>query len=373
MGTVTKIEGVRGVRWRAQVRRAGRKSIAKTFDTRKEAEQWARRVEAGLDDQRTQAASGEMTVQELVEEYRRLRVELGRPVPETTNTHYMLAHLVEDLGPERVIDLTPARLAAWARARHEQGAGGYTVNMELSQLGTVIRHTAAFLQVVLPDVVGAARPLLHYGQLITGGTKRSRRPTEDELQRLLQWLDGQSSVVADAVRVSAITGMRRSELARIQWADVDAQRRAVLVRQRKHPRRIEARDEWVPLLGQSWEVVQRQPRTAERIFPASPEKMTDLVTAGTRELGIPDLHLHDMRREATSRLRDLGFDAEARKAIVGHRSDAVHERYVAVNLDALHQQYDAAARGKPPRPARPRTAPARRRASTETPPASDDS
>lgn len=372
MGTVTKIEGVRGVRWRAQVRRSGRKSIAKTFDTRREAEQWARRVEAGLDDQRVQAASGDMTVEELIDEYRRLRVELGRPVPETTNTHYMLAHLVEDLGPERVIDLTPARLAAWAKARHEQGAGGYTVNMELSQLGTVIRHTGAFLQVVLPDVVGAARPLLHYGQLIGGGNKRSRRPTEDELQRLLQWLQGRSPVAADAVRVSSITGMRRSELTRIQWADVDAAQRAVLVRQRKHPRRIDARDEWVPLLGDSWEVVQRQPRTGEKIFPISPEKMTDLVTAGTRELGIPDLHLHDMRREATSKLRDLGFDAEARKAIVGHRSDAVHDRYVAVNLESLHAQYDAA-QGKPPRPARQRKAPARRRASTETPPASDDS
>jgi integrase len=250
--------------------------------------------------------------------------------------------LVEDLGPERVADLSPQRLARWARTRHEQGAGGYTVNMELSQLGTAIRHTGAYLQVPLPDVVGVARPLLHYGQLITGGGRRTRRPTEDELQRLLAWLDAHRGCeVGDAVRMAAITGLRRGELVRIVWADVDELRRAVLVRQRKHPRRIEARDEWVPLLGDSWAIVKRQPRVDARIFPVSAEKLTDSVTAGTKALGIPDLRLHDMRREATSALRKRGFDADARKAVTGHRSDAVHERYVAVSLESLHEQYAA--------------------------------
>ncbi|MGL5785134.1 MAG: hypothetical protein ACRCYZ_06775 [Alphaproteobacteria bacterium] len=74
----------------------------------------------------------------------------------------------------------------------------------------------------------------------------------------------------------------------------------------------------------------------------SKEKLTDLVTAGTRALGIPDLRLHDMRREATSALRDLGFDKDARKKITGHRSDDIHERYVAITLESLHEQYEQA-------------------------------
>ena len=37
-----------GDRWRAQIRRPGSKSIWKTFDTKKEAEQWARRIAAML-------------------------------------------------------------------------------------------------------------------------------------------------------------------------------------------------------------------------------------------------------------------------------------------------------------------------------------
>lgn len=334
-----------GDRWRAQVRRAGHKSIARTFDTRREAEEWASKVEVAL--KGGKGVSATMTVRELIAHYRTARDDLGRPIQPESNTHYMLAHLDEDLGPELLEDLTPKRLAKWAVMRKGQGAGAYTVNMELSALGTAIRHTASFLNLTLPDVVGAARPFLHYGQLIGGGNRRTRRPTEDELTRLLAWLQERSPVIADAVRVAAITGLRRGELARIAWADIDDQKRAVLVRQRKHPRRIEARDEWVPLLGDAWTIVQRQAKVDGRIFPVSREALTDNVTAGTRALGIPDLRLHDMRREATSRLRELGFDADARKAVTGHRSDEIHSRYVAVSVEELHDRYAAATQGKP--------------------------
>lgn len=345
-----------GDRWRAQIRRPGRKSISKTFDTKREAEQWARRTEAAMDEQHGAAVNADITVLELVREFRRMRDELARPIDPTSNTHYMLEHLVEDLGAERVRDLTSDRLVRWARERKQQGAGGYTVNMELSQLGTVIRHTSGFLRVSLPDVVGAARPLLSYGQLINGGSKRTRRPTADELASLLPWLDQRNPVIGDAVRVAVITGMRRGEIARIQWGDIDEQRRAVLVRKRKHPRAVEAKDEWVPLLGDAWAIVKRQPQSLDgRIFQISREALSDAVTAGTRALGIPDLHLHDMRREATSALREMGFDREARKAITGHKSDEAHDIYVSVSLESLHEQY-AAAQGKQPRRPRPRKA-----------------
>lgn len=351
MSSVLPING----RWRAQVRRAGQKSISKTFDTKKEADAWARRVEAGLDEERPRLVAEEMTVEQLVTQYRRVRADLGRPIEATTNTHYMLEHLAEDLGPVKLAALTPQRLADWARMRHSQGAGGYTVNMELSQLGTAMRHTASFMQLRLPDVVGDARPLLHYAQLISGGGRRTRRANEDELTRLLEYIRPRNPVVAAAVEVAAITGMRRGELARIQWADVDELRKAVLVRQRKHPRRIEAVDEWVPLLGDAWAIIKAQPRVDARIFPASREAMTDNVTAATRALGIPNLHLHDMRRVATSRLREQGFDQHERKKITGHRSDEAHEIYIDVTLESLHQKH-AAVQEKPPRQPRQRKA-----------------
>lgn len=362
-----------GERWRAQIRRKGYPSQARTFDTKKEAEAWARKVEHGIDTGQTRADLEDMTVGDLVAHFRKMRMDMGQPVRPDSNTRYMLDHLEEDLGHRRLRDLTPADMVSWARHRQGQGAGGYTVNMELSLLGTCIRHVAAYHRVQLPDVVGQARPLLHYAQLISSEARRDRRPTEDELGRLLTWLDGRNRIVADAVRVSAITGLRRSELARIVWEDVDPATRSVLVRKRKHPRRREARDEPVPLLGEAWDIVQAQPEPHKgRVFPVSVETLTDCVTAGTRELGIPDLRLHDMRRHATSTLRELGFDDHARMRVVGHRSEAVHARYVAVDLEAVHQQYAAATRDRPRRLQRQPPASDHPPAATESPPPPGD-
>jgi integrase len=134
----------------------------------------------------------------------------------------MLDHLAQDIGGEKVSNLTPARLAKWAAERKEQGAGPFTVNMELSALGTLLRHTASFLNVQLPDVVGAARPLLHHLQLIGAGSRRTRRPNEDELAAVLKHVEERDPIVADAMRVAAITGLRRGEVVRkLRWADVD--------------------------------------------------------------------------------------------------------------------------------------------------------
>lgn len=332
-----------GEKWRAQVRRRNHKPQTRTFPTKKAAVEWARAVEAAIDAGIAPKATAVVRLGHLIREYRRLREEGGREIDPTTNVWYMLQHLEEDLGAERVTDLTPDRMVRWARMRKEQGAGPYTVNMELSCLGTTLRHAASFLGLQLPDVVGQARPLLLHLQLIGGGARRTRRPSEDELQAVLAWVQERDAVAADAMRVAAVTGLRRSELVqKLRWDRLDADQRAALIVQRKHPRRQLARDEWVPLLGDAWAIVQRQARTDERVFPVSPEKITDLFTAATRALGIPDLRLHDLRHLASSRLQELGFDDVERMAVTGHRSVGMNARYTHPTPEHLHAKFEAA-------------------------------
>lgn len=339
MASIIKI----GEKWRAQVRRKDHKPQTKTFRTKREAEEWARALESRIDSRAEPKAAASLKVGDLIREYRRIREEGGRAIDPTTNTSYMLQHLEDDLGHEQVTALTPARLAKWASARKTEGAGPWTVNQELSALGTVLRHAASFGNLTLPDVTGQARPLLLHLQLIGAGVRRTRRPTNDELQAVLDYVHARSAVTADAMRVAAITGLRRSELVlKLRWDRLDEAKRAALIVQRKHPRRIEARDEWVPLLGDSWEIVQRQARIGDRIFPISPEKITDLFTAATRALSIPDLRLHDLRHLASSRLQELGFDESERMAITGHRSAAMNQSYTHPTPEHLHAKFDAA-------------------------------
>lgn len=343
MASILKVNG----RWRAQVRKRG-KSLARTFDRKSDALEWAAKVEAGIATTgRAAPEPDRLTIGKVIEEYRRLRLESGRPVDPAGNEHYMLEHLAEDLGGYAVASVTSKRLVEWAQHRRGQGAGPYTINMELSKLGTVLRHVASFEDITLPDIVGTARPLLHHLQLIGGGNRRSRRVEGDELDRLLEHFASRPQI-ADALQVLAITGLRRGELCKMKWADLDPQRRAVLVHQRKHPRQVQARDEWVPLLGDAWDIVQRQPKSddVDLVFNLHPQTLTRAFTDACRDLGIPGLHLHDLRREATSRLRELGFDPDERRRVTGHRSERIHERYVEVRLEDLHEKFDQAKGGR---------------------------
>jgi integrase len=291
-----------GPGWRALIRRKGHKSICKTLPTKAAAEAWARIVEAGLDAGKSVAAIQGVRVGELIEVYRGLR-EKVRPILDTSNEHYMLLHLAEGLGDMAAEALTIDDLIAWCAQRAEEGAGPYTLNMEVSKLGTVLRYAAAAKRLTLPDVIGQARPLLSHTGLIGGGNLRTRRVTEDELVRLLEAV---SPWMADVVVFAVATAMRREEIVRIAWADLDAKKKLVVIRDRKHPRKKRGNDEWVPLLGVAWEVVQAQPRREERIFPRHPQTISKAFKAACDKLGIADLHFHDLRHEGTSRLFESG-------------------------------------------------------------------
>lgn len=353
MASVTLIRG----KWRALVRLAGHPPRSKYCATKGEAETWGEAVEAAL---RGAVRRREMTVADVIADYRKLRLDAGRPIAPENNEHYMLNGLERDLGDEPVSALDPSRLQRWAVVRRADGAGPYTVNMDLSKLGTMLRYVAASAGVDFPDVVGRARPLLHHLQLIGGGNRRQRRVLDDEFAALLDFF-ADRPVVQDLLRVARITGMRRGELVRITWADLDAKHRAVLVRKRKNPRATRARDQWVPLLGEAWRIVAAQTKRDERIFPLHPQTLTKAFTDAVRVLGIPDLHLHDLRHEASSRLQEAGFDVSQRMAILGHETERQNVRYTHPDLTVLHRKYDSAQRpGKQPRRARPQK-PARHR------------
>lgn len=332
-----------GGKWRALIRRKGHPSYCQTFPTKAQAQVWARGIEADIDRGRALAPKAVLgrvvLVSDLIDTYRKLR-EKSRPIADTSNEHYMLKALQRRLGGLDAALLAPADLVAYAEARRdEDGAGPYTVNMDISKLGTVLRLAGVHLKITLPDVVGQARPLLAHMHLIGGGGKRERRPAEDELMRVMQWLREQRGrVYADAVQFAVVTAMRRGEIVRLRWDDLDAEKRLVLVRDRKDPRKKAGNDQWVPLLNGSWELVQAQPRAdgESRIFPIHEQTLSKYFREACIALAIPDLHLHDLRHEGISRLFEQGFDIPRVALVSGHKSWNNLKRYAQLRPEDLH-------------------------------------
>lgn len=333
MGSLINRDG----RWRAQVRRRGHKSQCKTFDTKARALAWMARVEADIAEGVEAPMLGTTTISDVIDAYRELRAR-ARPISDSSNEHYMLKALRRGLGDKLLARITPDDVVSYATMRREEGAGPYTINMDVSKLGTAIRYGCASLRITPPDVVGAARPLLSHLRLIGGGGRRERRPTEDELVRLLEHIEGKhGTVYADAIRFSAITAMRRGEVCAILAADLDEANHLIPV-WRKHPRQGKVLEK-VPLLGGSWEIAKRQPASDDgRIFPIHPQTISKYFTEACRDLSIVDLHLHDMRHEGTSALFEQGYEIQQVALVTGHKDWRNLKRYTNLKPEDLTAQ-----------------------------------
>lgn len=321
----------RGDRWRVQVRRRGHKPACKTFRTKREAQEWARDLEARIDKGTIVSPSKAITVADLIHAYRELR-ETARPIQDTANEHYMLQHLAEGLGDKRAHGLSAKDLVHYARDRRAQGAGPYTVLMEVSKLGTVWKYAGVGLG--LPDVVGQARPLLNHAGLIGSGGKRERRPTEDELRRILEAIP---APYRPLIQMMTAIGVRRGEVCRLRWEDLDRERKLILVRDRKDPRAKKGNDQWVPLIRGAWEMVIAAPQLEEpMIFPIHPQTLSKVFKMTCDALGIVDLHLHDLRHEAISQMFESGMTIEQVALVSGHRDWKNLKRYVQLRPESLH-------------------------------------
>jgi integrase len=332
MASITKI----GTSWRVLVRRKGHKARCKTFPVKAQAEAWGRQIEADLDRGIVMAEPGRLTMAGVIDAYRDLR-DASRPISDSSNAHYMLKRLKEGLGDKMAGALGPQQLVDYAKMRREEGAGPYTINMELGTLGTVMRYAMIPLRVMLPDVVSQSRPLLNHLGLIGGGGKRERRPLEDELQAILKEL---KPPYDDVVRFAVATATRRGEFCTVRWENIDSDKKLLLIKDRKDPRKKKGNDQWIPLLGDAWDIVQRQPRKNgdERIFPIHPQTISKYFHDACVKLGIPDLHLHDMRHEGTSRLFEQGYEIQQVSLVTGHKSWKDLKRYTQLRPEDLHRK-----------------------------------
>jgi integrase len=203
--------------------------------------------------------------------------------------------------------------------------------MEISKLGTVLKYSSLALGETFPDLVGQARPLLTHLGLIGPGTPRDRRPTLDELTAVRT---AAPQMLRDIIDFAVATAMRRGEIVRMTWADVDADARMLTIRERKDPRR--KTDERIPLLGDSLAIIQRQPQTDDRVWPITPEWVSDNFLLACRVAKVEDLVFHDLRHEGISRLFESGLRIEQVALVSGHKSWAMLKRYTQLKPESLH-------------------------------------
>lgn len=332
----------RNGRFRALVRKYGIVRCA-TFGTRKLAEEWAAKVEAEIEQIRATGvvtARGK-TIADLIDRY----VEELEPVKRWGRSKAAdLRRLRSDIGHLRASAVTAAHITNYFTRRRNEGAGGVTINAQIGYLHDVFKKARTLWHLDVPvQAIQAARAALADASMITKSEERSRRVSDAEINRLIAYFNKQNTAIpmAEIIRFCVASAMRISEVCRLEWADLNESDKTIIVRDRKHPKDKHGNNMIVPLLAatgyDAFAIVVRQPRTSGRIFPYNPRTVGTYFTRAVDALGISDLHLHDLRHEAISRLFAAGYRLEQVALVSGHRDWAQLRRYTQVKATDLHR------------------------------------
>jgi integrase len=136
------------------------------------------------------------------------------------------------------------------------------------------------------------------------------------------------------VRFAILTARRQEEITRLKWVDLRPETSTAWLDDVKHPRqKIGNRREFRMLLD-AWAIVDQRKAIAdteepqsECVFPYNPQSIGAAFTRACALLGINDLHFHDLRHEATSRLFERGYDIPEVAQFTLHQSWATLKRY----------------------------------------------
>jgi len=232
MATIAKLKSGN---YRVQVRRKGQYA-SKTFLRKADAQSWAIEAERRTDQGRIIEApiiTGFNTFGQLIDLHIVDMLEVGMPLGRSKE--YALRTLKKHLGKIKITRLNRERIIEFGRTRAKEGAGPATLSADISYIHTIVTHSAAIHGVkISTEELDLARVALRRLGLIGRSIERDRRPTQYELDRLVNYFENFSRTdipVARIIKFAVATGMRQSEICRIQWEDVDARTGCVIVRQ----------------------------------------------------------------------------------------------------------------------------------------------
>lgn len=335
MASIIKV----GKRWRAQVRRKGYPDKTETFATKALAEAWAKGIEGDIESLRAGVMPvGKLhTMGKLIEKYEE---DIGMSKPFGRNKADVLKKLKEHLANVQVSALTPARIVSYIT--EDRKIKGVTAAIDLTYMKSVLKVARALWQLPIhPSVVDDARETLHHMGMLERGQERDRRPTTAEIARLKDWFALHSkSLTPDHIDFILDSGFRPpSEIMGLRWDKLNRTDRTITILDRKDPKRKIGNNQVVPLLGRCMEIIERQPKTGEFIFPGNEGTWSSIFPRACTDLGIVDLRLYDLRHESISRLVEGNkYSIPELMLITGHKDPKQLMRYTQLRAVNLHDR-----------------------------------
>ncbi|MBU2791533.1 tyrosine-type recombinase/integrase [Acidithiobacillus caldus] len=322
--------------WRAQVRRRGYPSLSATFDTKREALQWAAQIEARLETQTPgqvykKVEARELTLKAALERYK--REILPSKAPHTARRERSLIEWWSCSLWQAVPlpNLDGPQVAQAIRAMEKENRSANTIRLMLailSHLYTIARKEWGYVDLINP-VELVRKPRLPEG--------RDRRFVGNEEERLLEACARKNPELTDFVIVALETAMRQGEVFTLTWDRISFIDHTIKL----PPELTKTRKgRTVPLSERAEDALKRQrarPRKpGNRVWTyATQDGVRASFFKAVKVAGLEDFHFHDLRHEATSRFFERGLNAAVVQGITGHKTAQMLARYTHLSGKSL--------------------------------------
>lgn len=328
MATIRK----RNDRWHVQIRRKGSATVTRSFLTKADAQAWARQTETQADRRGLPVGLkilDTLTVGDIMVRYRDTVSPTKRgAVREAMAMKVLLKHAI---GKVPLSALTVAKVAAH-RDHRMRTVKPATINRELAlyrhafevarKVWDVPLSENAFALVVKPKVLNGRSRRLEPGEweVLRDGCRRSRNPN-----------------VLPMVEFGLETAMRRGEVLRLRWQDIEWTKRTLLI-----PTTKNGHARIIPLTGRALELLRQRMAVAIlgelRVFPTTEDAVKTAWRWVMKRAPLPDFRYHDLRHEAVSRFFELGLSIPEVALISGHRDTRMLMRYTHLRPEALAEK-----------------------------------
>lgn len=314
--------------WQAQVRRRGRRTLSRTFRTKADAQAWAAQIESEIvrGVYRDRCAAERWSLRDLL---RRYQSEITPKKKSAAAEHARIDVLLRlPMVHRRLSDLSAQDFAAF-RDERLLSVTGSTVIRDLTLFSHLLNTARKEWGIPVENACAEIRrPRENRG--------RTRRLHPEEEAALLaelslssrdpngNWQPGgcRNPWMRPLVELALATAMRRGELLALQWRDVHLDACYVVLHDSKNG---EGRE--VPLSTHAQGVLRGMERAGQAVFPLTGEAVKRAFTRACTRAGIEDLHFHDLRHEATTRIARRLDNVLELSAVTGHKSLQMLKRY----------------------------------------------
>ncbi len=212
-----------------------------------------------------------------------------------------------------------------------------------------VKHVLALLLRIIYFGVqrGICQPLPFNVELPKVSNQKTEDLTHAQLKALIKAIDESPDIMtANIMRMAMYTGMRRGELFKLRWQDIDFERGFITI---KNPKG--GKDATIPLNAAAREVLEKNPKKIgqELIFYHQDGRPFTEITRQARRIreaaGIPkDFRpLHGLRHHYASALASSGkVDLYVLQKLLTHKTPTMTQRYSHLRDQALRQAADLA-------------------------------